>query len=339
MFGGKFLIVHQGHVHAVRKAAAMVDTLYIIVTHNPALERESYFSNSKLDPISVEQRLRWWHQITKDNDNIKVYSVEEPNTNSTSNPKPDWQACATKIKAIIAKPIDIVFSSELSYSHYFDSLYPNARHVIIDSQRQAYPISASQIRYEGVIKHWQQLPDAVKPYFAKSVVIIGTESTGKTTLARTLADAYHTSWVEEAGRNFYKDIGAEIVLLEDFAQIAYQHKYNERQARKSANKVYFVDTEAITTQLFSMIYLDVRQKVLDEMVSLQHYDLWLFLEPDVTWVADGLRSFGDDEQRQKHNQLLKSLLVEFNISYHSISGNYAKRYKIATTYIDKLLVQ
>ena len=65
MFGGKFLIVHKGHVHAMRKAAAMVDKLYLIVTYNVMFEREVYFHKSKIAPIAVEQRLRWWHEITK----------------------------------------------------------------------------------------------------------------------------------------------------------------------------------------------------------------------------------------------------------------------------------
>src|SRR5690606_17621490 len=150
---------------------------------------------------------------------------------------------------------------------------------------------------------------------------------------------YDTCYVEEAGRKFYEEINAEIVLLEDFPQIAYEHKYHERQARKTANKVYFVDTEAITTQFFSMAYLGIRQSVLDELAELQDYDLWLFLETDIEWVGDGLRSFGEVQVRDKNNQFLKSLLNEFGVRYQIISGNYDDRYDKATDYIDKLLTK
>ena len=86
MFGGKFLIVHKGHVHvhAMRKAAAMVDKLYVIVTYNVMFEREVYFHNSKVAPIAVEQRLRWWHEITKELDNVHVYAIEETNINKNA---------------------------------------------------------------------------------------------------------------------------------------------------------------------------------------------------------------------------------------------------------------
>ncbi|WP_201545111.1 multifunctional transcriptional regulator/nicotinamide-nucleotide adenylyltransferase/ribosylnicotinamide kinase NadR [Psychrobacter immobilis] len=351
MFGGKFLIVHKGHVHAMRKAAAMVDKLYVIVTYNVIFEREVYFHKSKIAPIAVEQRMRWWHEITKELDNVHVYAIEETNINKNAdthtnvysyahaNVEPDWESCADSIKTLIGKPIDFIFSSEPRYSDYFDDLYPKAKHIIIDADRQLYPISASQLRHDGVIQHWDRLPDVVQPYFAKSVVIVGTESTGKTTLAKDLAHRYNTCYVEEAGRKFYEQINAEIVLLEDFAQIAYEHKYHERQAKKAANKIYFVDTEAITTQFFSMAYLDVRQSVLDETAKLQDYDLWLFLEADIEWVADGLRSFSDTQVRDKNNQLLKSLLNEFGVRYHIISGNYDERYKESLKYVDKLLTQ
>ena len=363
MFGGKFLIVHKGHVHAMRKAASMVDTLYVIVTYNVLFEREVYFHKTKIAPIAVEQRLRWWHEITKEMDNVHVYAVAETNihrnanthisgnenisinisthtdSDTHANVEPDWESCADRIKALIDKPIDFIFSSEPSYSHYFDDLYPNAQHIVIDADRKLYPISASQLRHDGAIQHWDMLPDAVQPYFAKSVVIVGIESTGKTTLAKSLAHRYATGYVEEAGRKFYEEINAEIVLLEDFAQIAYEHKYHERQARKAANKVYFVDTEAITTQFFSMAYLDARQSVLDEIAKCQHYDLWLFLQPDVEWVADGLRSFSDTHVRDKNNQRLKSLLNEFGVHYHTISGNYDERYEKSINYIDVLLTQ
>ena len=351
MFGGKFLIVHKGHVHAMHKAAAMVDKLYLIVTYNVMFECEVYFHKSEIAPIAVEQRMRWWHEITKELDNVHVYAIEETNINKNAdthtnacsqahaNVEPDWESCADSIKTLISQPIDFIFSSEPSYSDYFDDLYPKAKHIIIDADRQLYPISASQLRHDGAIQHWDMLPNAVQPYFAKSVVIVGTESTGKTTLAKNLAHHYDTCYVEEAGRKFYEEINAEIVLLEDFAQIAYEHKYHERQARKAANKIYFVDTEAITTQSFSMAYLDVRQSVLDEIAKLQDYDLWLFLEADIEWVADGLRSFGDTQVRDKNNQRLKSLLNEFGVRYHIISGNYDERYKKSLKYVDKLLIQ
>lgn len=183
------------------------------------------------------------------------------------------------------------------------------------------------------------LPDIVKPYFVKKVVVVGTESCGKSILVRNLATLYNTSFVEEYGRVFYNQIGdGEAVTIEDdYPQIAFEHKNRENEQLKHANKVLFIDTEAIVTQYFSIAYLCKRQPILDEVAKLQNYDLWLFLEPDVKWVDDGTRSFGQPDVREKNNAILKGLLHEHGILYKAISGNYQERLNKAIRLVDGLL--
>lgn len=333
-FGGKFLVVHKGHVHAMIQASTLVDELHVVVVYDEGYEREFYFKNGKMDPIPYHQRVRWWHEITKDLPHVIVHAIEEKQTGCFS----DWEIGAEKIKKEIGKPIDVVFSSEPSYTDFFEKLYPDSAHVILDAARNLYPISATEIRVEGAMKHWEMLPDVVRPYFAKSVVVVGTESTGKSTLMRNLANIYNTKYVEEYGRSFYENIGAEIVVEDDFPKIAFSHKYLEEQGRAEANKIFFVDTEAIVTQYFSMLYCGKRLPVLDEVIKLQKYDLWLFTEPDVEWVADGYRVWGEDNVRAKNNAFLKSLLEEYGIEYKIIKGSYNERLNTALDHVAELLV-
>lgn len=332
-FGGKFLIVHKGHVHAMIQASTMVDELHIIVVYDEEYERDFYFKNGKMKAIPYHQRLRWWHEITKDMPHIKVHAVEEKQTGSFE----DWERGAEGIRKAVGKPIDKVFSSEPEYTKFFNKLYPEAEHIIVDEKREFYSISAQEIREEGAMKHWDMLPDVVKGYFAKSVVIVGTESTGKSTLMRNLANIYNTKYIEEYGRTFYESIGAEIVVEEDFPKIAFSNKYLEEEGRKEANKVFFVDTEAIVTQYYSMLYCGKRLLVLDEIIKLQKYDLWLFAEPDVKWVDDGYRTWGENDVRAKNNKFLKSLLDEFGINYQIIKGNYSERLNTAVSLVEDLL--
>jgi HTH-type transcriptional repressor of NAD biosynthesis genes len=332
-FGGKFLVLHKGHVNAMIKASTMVDELHIIVVYDEEYERDFYFMNSKIKPIPYHQRLRWWHEITKDMKHVFVHTVEEKQTGTFE----DWEREAIKIKQVIGKQIDMIFSSESRYTKYFNLLYPEAEHIVLDEPRSFYPISSTQIRNEGVIKHWDMLPEIVKPYFAKSVVVIGTESTGKSTLVRNLASVYSTKYVEEYGRTFYENIGAEIAIEEDFPRIAFEHKYHEQQGRKQANKVFFIDTEAVVTQYYSILYCGVAQPVLDEIIKLEKYDLWLFLEPDVEWVADGMRTLGEESIRKKNNEFLKDMLNKYEITYSTISGSYSERLNKAINLIEELL--
>lgn len=335
MYGGKFLPIHMGHVYSMIRASTMVDELHVIVSYDEKYEKELCSKGGHIEHIPHQVRLRWWTQITKDMPHVHVHAIYEEQTGDLS----DWSEGAERIKRAVNYPITHVFSSEHSYTPIFKEIYSQAEHVVLDAARETYPISATKLRTEGVMKHWDMLPEVVKPYFAAQVVVVGTESCGKSTLVRNLANLYNTTFVEEFGRTYYERLGGceGITLASDYPEIAFEHKYHEREQLKKANKVLFVDTDALVTQYFSMAYLGEAQPVLDQVAKLQKYDLWLFLEPDVDWVDDGTRSFGDAEVRKSNNQMLKMLLSMHGIEYTTIRGNYQERLETAVHEVNKLV--
>lgn len=331
--GGKFLPLHLGHVYAIVHASSMVDELYVVLSHSEKRDLE-LCEGTEMSYIPERIRLRWLSQLTKDMPHVRVISIEDDQGNEDY----DWVQGAERIKEEIGKPIDFVFSSELEYSEIFEKLYPTSKHILIDPTRRQVGISATKIREEGVFHHWAFLPDLVKPYFVKRVVIVGTESCGKSTLTKNLAKIYNTSYVEEYGRTVCEELGGcdGIIIEEDYLKIAYGHKMMEIEAIKKANKLVFIDTEAIVTQFYSHLYNDVYQPVLDEIAKLQTYDLWLFLEPDVSWVDDGLRVHGIDSVRNENNHHLKRLLEQHQITYKTLYGSYENRLKNALVFIEEL---
>jgi HTH-type transcriptional regulator, transcriptional repressor of NAD biosynthesis genes len=332
--GGKFLPLHLGHVYAIVHASSIVDELYVVLSHSNLRDRE-LCHNSKMDYIPARIRLRWLSQLTNDMPHVKVISIED----FLDNDNYDWAEGAHLIKSKIGKPIDFVFSSEIEYNDIFKELYPYAKHQLIDPMRSQVNISATAIRTEGVFKHWEFIPNFVRPYFIKKIVVIGTESCGKSTLTRNLAKIYNTTYVAEYGRTLCEELGGcdGIMVKEDYQRIAYGHKIAEFKAIEKANKIVFIDTEAIVTQFYSNLYNDEHQLVLDEIAKLQDYDLWLFLEPDVKWVDDGLRVHGEESVRDQNNQHLKTLLNKHHIDYKVLSSDYGNRLKGAIHYIEKLL--
>lgn len=333
MYGGKFLPVHQGHVNTMIRASTLVDELHIIVSYDPKYEAALCAEAGIIKPIPAAVRARWWKQLTKDMPHVHVHTVYEEQTGNFS----DWEKGAQGIKTAVKKPIDVVFSSEHSYTGFFSKLYPEAAHVVVDPKREAYPISATQIRNEGPMKHWDMLPGVVRPYFAKTVVVIGTESCGKSTLVKNLANAYNTRYVEEYGRTFYERIGDEETLVEDYKHIAYEQKFHEKHQLERAHKVLFVDTEATVTQYYANLYLNHQDPVVEAITEDQNYDLWLFLEPDVEWVGDGYRQHGDQIDRVANSRWLKGMLDARGIPYETISGSYNTRLNTAMGLVDNLL--
>lgn len=333
-FGGKFLPLHLGHVYAIVQASSIVDELYVVLSHSEKRDIE-LCRDTKMEYIPAQIRLRWLSKLTKDLPHVKVISIADYQGNDDYN----WKEGGQLIKKAIGKPIDYVFSSETEYNEIFKELYPTAKHFLIDPIRTHLNISATVIRKEGVFRHWEYIPDMVRPYFVKKVVVVGTESCGKSTLTKNLAKIYNTNYVEEYGRIVCEEIGGceGIISTEDYHKIAYGHKMEEIKAIEKANKLVFIDTEAIVTQFYSNLYNDEHQTVLDEIAKLQDYDLWLYLEPDVEWVNDGLRVHGEDEVRVKNNQHLKALLKSHNIDYKILNGDYLERLNGAIKLVDELL--
>ncbi|NYE06960.1 HTH-type transcriptional repressor of NAD biosynthesis genes [Bacillus niacini] len=332
--GGKFLPLHLGHVYAIVHASTIVDELYVILSHSELRDRE-LCQDTKMNFIPAPIRLRWLSQLTKDMPHVKVISIEDQQDNDNY----DWAEGAQLIKGKIGKPIDYVFSSEIQYNDIFKELYPTSRHKLIDPLRSQVNIAATTIRTEGVFKQWEFIPDFVRPYFVKKIVVVGTESCGKSTLIRNLAKIYNTTYAAEYGRTLCEELGGcdGIMVKEDYQRIAYGHKMEEFKAIEKANKLVFIDTEAIVTQFYSNLYNDEHQAILDEIAKLQDYDLWLFLEPDVKWVDDGLRVHGEESVREQNNQHLKTLLNKHHIDFRVLNGNYENRLMEAIQYIEKVI--
>jgi HTH-type transcriptional repressor of NAD biosynthesis genes len=338
MYGGKFAVLHLGHVYAMTVASTLVEELHVIVSYDEEFEKENLFKNCKLPHVGYKQRVRWWKEITKDMPHVHVHGVYETNNNEFAS----WQAGADGIKKSIGKPITHIFSSESHYGEFFNKLYPDAEHVVIDEERSRYNISATKLRTEGVYSNWELLPEVVRRHYVKKVVVVGTESCGKSTLVRNLATLYNTNYVEEHGRTFYEELGSYDTFEEDYLKIAYRQKYHEEQGLKNANKLLFIDTEANVTHRFLKDYHDIGYfskigATLWNIAESQKYDLWLFLEPDVEWVDDGTRTLGKQEQRDSGNEALKHLLVVHGIEYITVKGNYNERLNIALENINKLV--
>jgi nicotinamide riboside kinase len=89
---------------------------------------------------------------------------------------------------------------------------------------------------------------------AALVVFVGAESTGKSTLARYLADRYHAPFVPEIGRFIWEEKQGELDAL-DYVEIAERHREAEDAAVAAApgNHV-FVDTNALTTLLLGRCF-------------------------------------------------------------------------------------
>lgn len=205
---------------------------------------------------------------------------------------------------------------------------------MVDASRQVIPISATRVRSDP-FGCWEYLDPIVRSHFVKTVCVYGPESTGKTKLSEKLAAHYNTVWQPEFARAF---LGERHCVYADMKLIAEGH-FRERNAfRKKANKVLFVDTDTLTTQIFSNHYYGKCPRRVQEIIldPDNQNDLYLFTNIDVPWVADTSRDLGAPELRAKMQQDLLDALARHHRPYVLIKGiDWDDRFRQAVAAVDR----
>ena len=170
----------------------------------------------------------------------------------------------------------------------------------------------------------------------KRVCLLGAESTGKTTLARTLAAEYDTVWNPEFGRP-YTEIGRDPDApwtSDEFTHIARIQCWYEDTLARSAREVLFCDTDAFTTALFHQVYLGEPTHAFDDLLE-RRYDLYFVCGLDVPWKHDGVREF-EEQRLWMHERYLERAQAS-GAPWVLLEGPPAARLQESSSAVDQLL--
>ena len=167
------------------------------------------------------------------------------------------------------------------------------------------------------------------PESIRRVALLGGESSGKTTLARALADALQTLWVPEYGRQRWEELREtlspdELVQVAR-TQVAWELDHAQRAAQRGARWL-ICDTTPLTTLQYC-IYdhaQDESQAPTELRVLAQRrYDLTVLCEPDFAFVQDGCRR--DDEFRSAQHAWTLARLADMGVQPLAVHGSVEAR--------------
>ena len=126
------------------------------------------------------------------------------------------------------------------------------------------------------------------------LVLTGSESTGKTTLAAGLAVHYRTSWVPEFARAYAESRGG-VLTAADVEPIAAGQRAAEDAAAGDAGLVV-LDTNLLSTAVYARHYYGLTVDWLEAALAPPPPAFYLLCDIDLPWSADGIRDRGDDRQ-------------------------------------------
>lgn len=170
----------------------------------------------------------------------------------------------------------------------------------------------------------------------KKIVIIGPESTGKSTLTRGLAEKFGEPWVEEYAREYLEDLG-RTYYYEDLLKIAQGQIALEELKAKAANKLLFCDTDLHVIQVWSDHKFKKTHPWILQQLKERSYDLYFLTAIDIPWQEDPLREHPDPEMRQYFFDLYHQLLTTANTPFFIISGNPKQRLDQAVKVLEGFL--
>jgi nicotinamide riboside kinase len=177
------------------------------------------------------------------------------------------------------------------------------------------------------------------------IVLIGPESTGKTTLAEQLAEHYQGVYCTEYARTYLQQ-NTKPYTYNNLLTIAKQQLLLEQQCTQqlvelaqhtSKCQYLFIDTDMQVMQVWcEWVFNDCHQFILDQKAS-RHYHLYLLCAPDIAWQKDILREYPDLQTRLALYNIYKNYLENQQTPWTIIKGTGIERVNNAINSINSFL--
>jgi NadR type nicotinamide-nucleotide adenylyltransferase len=159
------------------------------------------------------------------------------------------------------------------------------------------------------------------------VVVTGSECTGKTTLAKALADHFGVPCVAEYARLFVR-ARERAPEVSDVDAIARGQIALEDEHAASGHRLLILDTDLLSTVLYSFHYYGTCPSWVEVEQARRTGDLYLLPGIDVPWVPDGSQR-DRGHRREEMQQLFRDALAQRSLNAVEFTGSIDDRLRTA----------
>lgn len=339
---GKFAPPHKGHQLVIDTALEHCDRVIVLVYGNP-----------DFPSMPVHARADWIRAAYSNRSDLEVFVPQ----NAPPNDADDWTQREFVRLWLEERKLtpNMVFGSETYIAGF--AAHIKAIAFLVDLERLHVPTSGTEVR-----KIWRAYRQSIKfvndpPLFYTTpgdlelfaalearvsyevltasqrwrepvhrVVLMGAESTGKSTLTSRLAQEFNEPFVLEYGREVWQNKNGELGQA-DYTHIAEHHRELEDAVIVNAKRFLFVDTNAITTAYLGSVY---EGTVPDRVIELARaaetrYHHVFLLADDIPFEQDGWRDGA--LWRSRSQSIIKYDLRSRSVHFTVISGDLEARVK------------
>lgn len=338
---GKFAPLHKGHEHFIRKsiekslASQPENQIFIVVCYDEKLlnQIDSAFIRTGLNSAyrlrAVIQYVYSIYPTEILSGKIKVVQIDETDVKGYPDGFKEFTQLVLNETHKKVTDFTLAFSSEIDYDNYYYSQFPNIKHEFIDPNREQVPISATALR-ESIFTNWHYLSDFAKQDFIYRIVIMGVESTGKSTLVQQLYNFFDNNQIFKGIIGTVNEVGVDVCINQydskemnmfgkGYLETMLLHKLAELK-HYGTKALLISDTNNLITHFSAESYsintgikhLHYRNaKITNEypIAIEENYELGLYLSEDKNdWVNAELRFGRDKDSRTLSANILKGMI-------------------------------
>ncbi len=173
----------------------------------------------------------------------------------------------------------------------------------------------------------------------KKIVVIGPESTGKSTLCVDLSSCFQIPSLPEYARVYLESNGAEYTYQDILNMIHGQLESERNHIEENGNKTLIIlDTNYLTYKVWIQEKYKREEPLIEELLMRDDYTHYLLCDVDTPWYYDSLREHPNANDRRRIFSAYKSILMYNNLPFTILRGSREERLAIAKSILNKLYI-